>query len=333
MTKKYDVVALSAVCIDIQIHTDDQTLQEHGLQKGFTNHVTSSALQKIMNSTAETPHKTTGSPGANVTAGVALRGGQSALIGKIANDDHGKFLAQRLLSLDIAYTPLVSENAETSTTCIAVMTTPDKERTFGFTIGGAGYELKPEDIDHALIASAKIVYLDSYLWLSQSGKEAVHHAAAQTKKSGGKVAIALNDANLVARNKEGFIALVKAHGDILVGDQKEFAQFLGTNTIEETITALHALGCIAAITAGAKGAHIVHDGSHTHVPAQKVENIVDTNGAGDQFAAGFLYGLASGLTPVAAAKQGAQWAADIIQHRGGEPQRPAQKPSAPPPHP
>jgi sugar/nucleoside kinase (ribokinase family) len=314
--KKYDVVALSAICVDIQIMAEESVLKRHKIQKGFTNSVSAKTLARIMEGTQGL--KTTGSPGVNVAAGIALRGGVSGLIGKIANDDHGKFFADRAKGHGIDYTPVISTQEKTVTTCAVIVTTPDKERSFAF-LSGAGLELAPEDVDHALIAKAKITYLDSYLWLSPSGKDSVHHAAEHAKKAGSRVAIALNDANVVERNSVAFLALARSHGDILLGDQREFMKLFGTKTLEETVNAIHKLGCIAAITAGKDGAHVVHGGTVTHIPANKIANIVDTNGAGDQFAAGFLYGLAQGKTPADAARQGAAWASDIIQHMGAEP--------------
>lgn len=328
MDKKYDVAALSAICVDIQIAAEDATIEKHGLKKGFTNSVSAATLAGLL--VASDNSRTTGSPGGNVSAGIALRGGNVALIGKIANDDNGRFFASRAAAHGIDYTPLLSTNKDTVTTCAAVLITPDKERTFAF-LSGAGVELSPEDIDAKIIAQSKITYLDSYLWLSEQGKAAVHHAAELARTSGGKVAIALNDAEVVSQNREAFLSLAKSHGNILLGDQREFSRLLGTSTFEETVEAVHKLGCIASITAGAKGAYIVHDGTVTHIPSRGMpEKIVDTNGAGDQFAAGFLYGLAQGKTPAEAGHQGAHWAADVIQHAGAEPRVGKNAPPAPP---
>ena len=318
MTKKYDVVALSAICVDIQLKADDAHLENHGVKKGLTNLVTPQTVAEITAGLA--PHISPGSPGANVAAGVALRGGNAALIGKIANDGHGNFFKTRVQNNGIAFTPLLSANDDTATTAVLVMTTPDKERTFAFS-AGAGYELAPDDIDGAMIASAKITYLDSYLWLSETGKDAVHHAAEVAKQSGSLVALALNDAGVVGRNQQAFLKLALSHADILVGDQKEFGALFGTATLEETMAAVKASGKTASMTMGAKGAYVFENGVETHVPANPIarEKIIDTNGAGDQFAAGFLYGLASGKTAPEAGKQGADWATDIIQHMGAEP--------------
>lgn len=315
--KPYDVVALSALCVDIQSAVPESEITRHGLKKGLTNQVSPETVRAI--TLGDDAIKTPGSPGGNVAGGIALRGGKVALIGKIANDEAGVFITQRLQSHDVDFTPVISSNPQSATNAVMVLTTPDRERSFAFA-SGAAYELAPEDIDTALISQAKITYLDSYLWLSDSGQDAVAHAAALAKQSGGKVAMALNDAALVARNRDKYLALAISHADILVGDRKEFMALFGTATIEETFEKVAAHGFTAAITAGAKGADVIENGVRTHVPARKIDHVVDTNGAGDQFAAGFIYGLAAGKSAADSAAQGASWASDVIQHRGAEPQ-------------
>lgn len=314
--KKFDVVAIGAVCIDAQITADDKILESHGIKKGFTNAVSHEALEKILSETQ--PKIFPGGAATNVASGIALRGGKAGLIGKIANDEHGRFFAKRVQGHDVSFTPVVSPAANAATTCVAVLTTPDKERSFAFTKGTA-HDIVPEDVDQTLVEQAKITYLDSYLWLSPTGKDTVHHAAAAAKQAGGKVAIALNDADIVRQNQKEFLALAKSHGDILVGDQREFSSLFGTATLEETLDAVKELGITASITAGAKGAYIVENSQATFIPSNKVKSVVDTNGAGDQFAAGFLYGLAQGKSAIDAGKQAALWASDVIQHTGAEP--------------
>lgn len=315
--KPYDVVALSALCVDIQSAVPESEITRHGLKKGLTNQVSPETVRAI--TLGDDAIKTPGSPGGNVAGGIALRGGKVALIGKIANDEAGVFITRRLQSHDVDFTPVVSNKPDSATNAVMVLTTPDRERSFAFA-SGAAYELAPEDIDGTLIAKAKITYLDSYLWLSDSGQDAVAHAAALAKQSGGKVAMALNDAALVARNQEKYLALAKSHADILVGDRKEFMALFGVDSFEAAAEKAAAHGFTAAITAGAKGADVIENGVLTHVPARKIENIVDTNGAGDQFAAGFIYGLAEGKSAPDSAAQGALWASEVIQHRGAEPQ-------------
>lgn len=313
--KTFDVVALSAICIDQRIECADDHLATHGVAKGLSNPVAAETVAKL--AAGQSPATYPGSPGVNVVAGVSLRGGKAALIGRIGDDDHGNFIATRMKSHGVDYTPALSS---TSTTVVLAMITPDRERTFAFA-PGAGGELSPADVDARVIAKAKITYLDSYLWLSPTGKDAVHHAAHAARPSGGKVAMSLNDAKLVERNQKEFRALVTSHADILVGDLREFSALFQTRTTEETLDAMCATGLTGAMTMGAKGAYVFKNGACTLVPAQKIDKslIVDTNGAGDQFAAGFLYGLAKGLTALEAAEQGSKWASDVIQHHGAEP--------------
>ena len=317
--KKYDVVALSAVVVDMQMKAEDADLQKHGLKKGLSNLVDKKVVADI--ESGLTPLKSPGGPGVNVASGVALRGGKSVVIGKIANDENGKFITQRFAQNGVQYTPTLSTDTATGTTAVHVLTTPDKERSFAFA-AGASMELGPEDVDEEIVKRAKITYLDSYLWLTENGKEAVHHAADVAKKSGGKVAIALNDAKLIEKNRTEVLALVKSHGDILVGDMKEFQALFGTTTPEDTMDAILATKCTAAVTMGKQGAYVAKYGAYTLVPTQKLDQslVVDTNGAGDQFASGFIYGIAEGKDLVTSAQQGAAWAADVIQHFGAEPQ-------------
>jgi len=313
--KTFDVVALSAICVDQRIECADTHLESHGVAKGLSNPVKPDTVAKLAE--GQSPATYPGSPGVNLVAGVALRGGKAALIGRIGDDDHGNFIATRMKSHGVDYTPRLSS---TSTTVVLAMITPDRERTFAFA-PGAGGELSPADVDAKLLSKAKITYLDSYLWLSPSGKETVHHAADIAKKSGGRVAVSLNDAKLVENNQKEFHALVTSHADILVGDRREYMSLFKTDTLEATLDAMCATGLTGAMTMGAQGAYVFARGVCTLVPAQKIDKslIVDTNGAGDQFAAGFLYGLAKGLTVLESAEQGSKWASDVIQHHGAEP--------------
>jgi sugar/nucleoside kinase (ribokinase family) len=312
-------VALSAVCLDIQVFSNDDTLDAHGLKKGLTSPITSDALKSLMEKGEHT--KTAGSPGANVAAGIALHGGKAALIGKVANDEDGQFLASRAAHHGITFMPVVSANDDVTTCSVAVITTPDKERSFGY-VPGACYKLQPEDVDESLIREAKITYLDSYLWSRQEGRDAVRHAAEVAKKSGGLVALSLNDAGVIATHRDEYLKLAKSHADILLGDAREFEALLGTKNLDETVEALGKMNVRATITMGAQGAYAVENGGKTHIPTRPVPFICDTNGAGDQFAAGTLFGLAQGKGLVESAHIGALWASEIIQHRGGEPRPP-----------
>ncbi len=302
----------------MQLTAQDADLAAHGLKKGFSNLVSAKAAAEIAGGLQCS--RNPGGPGTNVATGVALRGGSVALTGKIANDDNGKFITQRMQDHGVDFMPLLPDDPATGTTVILALTTPDKERSFAFA-PGASMQMKPEDIDAALLAQAKITYIDSYLWQTENGRETVHHAAETARQSGGRVVLALNDAHLVAQHRVAILALATSHADILVGDKGEFMALFGTGTVADTAAEIGKLNITASITAGAQGAYVVENGITTHIPVQKIDKtkIVDTNGAGDQFAAGFIYSLSQGKSAVEAGETGSKWAGDIIQHFGAEP--------------
>lgn len=318
--KPFDVVALGAIAVDLQVEAHENTIDDHGLQKSFTNTVSPEKQAIIAASGGTLVLRAAGGAGGNVVCGIAAHGGSAALVGKIGNDDHGQFYANRMREHGVHYQPLLPADGTIPTTSIMVLMTPDRERTFAF-VPGAGVHLTPDDIDESLIAQAKIVYLDAYLWLSETGRHTVHHAADVAKGLGTKVAIAINDAKLTEINRVALLDLAQKHGDIIVGDRREFMALMGTDNLDDAFALAKTLlpHCVISVTAGAKGALIFDQGTVTAVPAVKVEKIADTNGAGDQFAAGLLHGLATGKTPVEAAHQGAHWAAEIIQKIGAEP--------------
>lgn len=317
--KKYDVVSIGAITVDMQLKAHDADLEAHGLKKGFSNMVDAKTAAVIAGELECS--RNPGGPGTNVAAGVALRGGSVALTGKIGNDNNGTFITQRMKDHGVDFTPLLPDDPATGTTVILALTTPDKERSFAFA-PGASMQMQPEDIDATMLSQAKITYIDSYLWQTENGRDTARHAAQTAKQSGGLVALALNDAEVVKTHQAEFYALAKSHADILVGDQREFMSLFKTATLEETLDAISAFGKTASMTMGKSGAFVAENGSITHIPAKTIDQslVIDTNGAGDQFAAGFIYGLAQGKDAVASGKQGAEWASDVIQHFGAEPQ-------------
>jgi sugar/nucleoside kinase (ribokinase family) len=309
-----DILAIGAPAVDIQVFSRDEILQRFGIPKGIGAKFEPAALAQVI-AAHENPVRTAGSSGVNIATGIAMRGGTAAFIGTIAHDAHGIFFADRLKLHGVAYTPLLSPRTDAGTTTVAVLTTPDGERSFAVS-GDASDDITPDCIDAAQVARAKMVSLDSYLWDTANGAEAALHALALGRSTGTPVALVLNGQDLIAARAD---ALRLAQPDILIGDRAECAAFLGTQSHAETLAALLRSGITAAITAGSDGAHIVTSGRALHIPAVPVRDVVDTSGAGDQFAAGFLWGRTRGLDLEDSARCGTQWAADIIRHAGAEP--------------
>ncbi len=322
-TKPHDVAALATMAVDIQLRVEEDYLSQHTLQKGLNNDITSDQMARMI--AGKDLVRSPGGAGGNVVTGIAIRGGKSALIGKIANDNDGRFFAERVCGHGVSFFPSI--DPDHPTTSILVMTTPDAERTFAV-LRGAGSHIQPEDVDTHAIASAKVCYIDSYIWPAPHGEDVIRHAAAIAKDSGSVLAIALNDVNITREFRSKMLGLISAQPCIIVGDQNELMTLLDTRTLEETYDAVKALGCITAFTHGKHGAYVT-DGTHpfVHVPALIVKNVVDTSGAGDQFAAGFLYGLCQGKDPVDSALIGHTWASAVIQHMGAEPQLSGNGPS------
>jgi fructokinase len=330
MTEKmYDIVAVSSVCVDIQILADDALLAANGLKKGISNPLDAEKLAAILSLPAVS--QSPGSPGVNVTSGISLRGGRAALIGKTGQDAMAQYLSQRIRDNGTAFTAVV--DTDDPTTVLAAITTPDKERSFAFPEQGAGYKLTPDDIDENLIAQSKMLYLDAFLFLTENGRATARHAADIALRHDTKIVLALNNAELVRNNRAVFMDMAKTYADILVGDQHEFKALFDTPHLGMAIMGANDRHLTASITMGSAGAYILANGTMHMINAQKIarEDIVDTNGAGDQFAAGFLYGLACGKSPAESGAQGAQWASDVIRHMGAEPK--VGKNAAPKKHP
>ncbi|MDD9900936.1 MAG: adenosine kinase [Alphaproteobacteria bacterium] len=328
MKKTLDIVAVGAPAVDLQFFADDAFLAQQGLKKGQSTATTTQHIADALK--GHDVVKTPGGACTNVVTGIALHSGRAAMIGKIANDENGVWLAQKMKEAHVQFEAAVT-TSDSATACIAVITTPDAERSFLYVGQVAGYELAPEDIDETTIARARYTYIDSFLSFSDSGRQAAQHAADVAKRHNSKVAVSLNSKGHINDNPQHFQTLAQK-ADILLGDQKEFMTLFKTDSMDTVYEELHKLGCMAAITAGAAGSHIVHAGKVTHIPAQKVKNVVDTSGAGDQYAAGVLFGLARRATLEKSAAQGAAWAAHIVQHAGAAP-RDTLKPAKAPPKP
>jgi sugar/nucleoside kinase (ribokinase family) len=313
--KTYAVTAVASLTVDVSITGTDTLLNTHGLAKGLSTEMPTQKLYALI--AEHIDNRSPGGPGCNVANGIALRGGKAAMIAKIGKDIMGAWLTQRVNENGTYFMPVA--HPEASTTLLAAIATPDGERTFAHPDNAAGYHLGPEDIDEELVKNSSIVYLDSYLLFNESGREATRQAAEIAKQHGTRVAIALNNVPLVLENREALLKLARETKAILLGDQNEFMALYNKPNLGETMLAVNDDKLTAAITMGKQGAQIIHENTLYHVPANKIDNVIDTNGAGDQFAAGFLYGMATGMSAPDSGRQGALWASQVIQHKGAEP--------------
>ncbi|MEO8668103.1 MAG: adenosine kinase, partial [Bauldia sp.] len=259
-----------------------------------------------------------GGSAGNTAAGVGSLGGAAAFIGKVADDQLGAIYRHDMQAqgIDFGTSPLIGGDP---TARSMILITPDGERTMN-TFLGAAQELAPGDIDPGTVAAARITYMEGYLWDRPLAKDAFRKAAALAHGAGRKVSITLSDAFCVDRFRDEFIDLIRDGSvDVLFANAAELKSLYQTSDFETALKLIRGDGKLAVVTVGAEGAWVVSKEKVELAPAFPVEAIVDTTGAGDQFAAGFLFGLARGLPEKVAAELGNLAAAEVIGHIGPRP--------------
>lgn len=318
---KLALVGVGNALVDIIAEAQDEFVEKHGMEKGSMNLVfeedKATALFEDMKSLGEMT-QTSGGSAANTMAGFASFGGKGGFIGKVASDDLGESFQKELRGQGIEYnTQPLAIGAPTGRSMILV--TPDAERTMN-TFLGASTEFSPGDVDTEMIANARITYLEGYLFDKDLAKQAFIKAAEAAHANGHRVALTLSDPFCVDRHREDFLKLVESHIDILFANEDEIKSLFQKDNFEDAKNAIDQHVEVAALTRGEKGAVIVSKGKEFVIAAEPVDEVVDTTGAGDQFAAGFLYGFTENMDLGTCGKLGAIAAAEVISHIGPRPQ-------------
>ncbi|MCC6572489.1 MAG: adenosine kinase [Planctomycetes bacterium] len=259
-----------------------------------------------------------GGSAANTIAGVASFGGKAAFVGRVRNDQLGNIFRHDIKAIGVEFETAAASHGAPTGRCL-VFVTPDAQRTMQ-TFLGACVELGPADIDADQIARAKITYLEGYLWDPPQAKEAFRKAADLAHNADRKVALSLSDTFCVKRYQQEFLHLLDEHLDVLFANEAEIAALYDVKSFDDAVKAVRGRCDIAVLTRSEKGAVIVTDKETIPVPAVKPEKLVDTTGAGDLFAAGFLYGLSQDRTLGDCGRLGALAAAEIISHVGARPE-------------
>lgn len=313
-----DVVGIGNAIVDIIDDTDDAFLARHGMAKGGMALIDEAQAEAIYAAMGPAIELSGGSAG-NTIAGLASLGARCGYIGKVKDDQLGQVFRHDIAAAGVAFpTPATTEGPATARCLILV--TPDAQRTMN-TFLGACVNLRPEDIDEALIASAKITYLEGYLYDPPHAQEAFRKAAAVARGADRKVALSLSDSFCVMRHRQAFLDLLGSV-DVLFANEGELCALFETDDLEAAVAQVRGRVALAAVTRGAQGALIVDASGAVAVGAAPVERVVDTTGAGDLFAAGFLYGLTRDLPLAECGRLGALAAAEIISHYGGRPATP-----------
>lgn len=324
MPQTYDVAGLGNAIVDVIAAVDDRFLLSHKIAKGTMTLIEEFRAQELHKALADARqalsflHEVAGGSCANTMAGLASLGSKGVYVGKIHDDRLGAVFAESMRALGVNFIcrPGTS-GAPTASSMIAV--TPDGQRSMN-TYLGACRELVPADVDETRLAGARVLYIEGYLWDEENAKQASRKAMAAVKTAGGLVALTLSDPFCVGRFRAEFLDLLQNKLDILFANEDEAKALFQEDDFDKVIEHMRRWGGIAALTRSAKGCVIVKgDEVHT-VPAAPVEAVVDTTGAGDQFAAGFLYGLTHGKTLGDCGRLGAMAAAEVISHYGARPE-------------
>lgn len=309
-----DVIAIGNALVDILAHVNDDDLNKHNMTKGAMQLVERKTIDSLLEHLPVEIARSGGSA-ANTVAGIAALGGNPAFIGKIADDKLGITFREDLHDLGILYTTAPEEGND-ATGCCVVAITPDAERTMNTYLGIAP-SIAANDIDTSLIANAKILYLEGYLWDREDTKNALRKAMTVAKQQNKEIAFSLSDPFCVERHRSEFLELIEEYVTILFANEQEITHLCQTDDLTKCIEPTRNLTNIAALTRGGKGSVIVtKDGTHKIEAVQNI-NVVDTTGAGDLYASGFLYAYTQGHDLESCGKLATESAARVIQHMGG----------------
>jgi sugar/nucleoside kinase (ribokinase family) len=314
-----DVVGIGNAIVDVLTSADDAFLARHRLQKGAMMLIDAERAAELYADMGSGVEASGGSAG-NTIAGIASLGGRAAFVGKVKNDQLGEIFAHDMQALGVRFETSMAESGPPTARSL-ILVTPDAQRTMN-TYLGACVTLGPEDIDEALIASAQVTYLEGYLWDPPPAKLAFKKAMAAAHRAGRKVALTLSDAFCVDRYRAEFRELVAGEIDVLFANESEIRSLYEVDSFDAALQRVRAHHKIAALTRSEKGAVVVADGEVHVIDADKKAKLVDTTGAGDQFAAGFLYGFTHGRDLATCARIGAMAAAEVISHYGARPETP-----------
>ncbi|HLM41696.1 MAG TPA: adenosine kinase [Microvirga sp.] len=313
-----DVLTLGNAIVDVLAHTDEAFLLQKNVHKGAMQLIDEARAEELYGDMGPAVIVSGGSA-ANTAAGIASFGVKAGFIGKVKNDETGRHFAHDLQAIDVHYDVALAEDGP-ATARSFILVTPDGERTMN-TYLGACQNLTPDDVNPDTVRASSIVYLEGYLWDPPAAKEAFRKAVRIAHEAGNQVALTLSDAFCVDRYRDEFLGLMRDGSlDILFANIHELQSLYGTSDASSALAALREENVLGVITRSAEGALVVSRDGTRAVPAFPVERVVDTTGAGDLFAAGFLAGLTRNLDLADCARLGGLAAAEIISHLGARPQ-------------
>jgi sugar/nucleoside kinase (ribokinase family) len=316
--KTYELVGIGNAVVDVISQIDDNFLANMDIEKGIMQLVAQERAEILYGAMRERV-QTPGGSVANTIAGAGALGLETAFIGRVRDDTLGRFYASAMADHGIDFVNPPVPDGEVPTSRSMIFVTPDGERSMNTYLGiSTGLTLK--DVPDEVSGNAKLMFLEGYLFDHDAGKTAFREAARATKAGGGKAGIAISDPFCVERHRDDFMSLIKHDLDYVIGNEAELRSLFETDDIEEAIAKTTEICPIVVCTRSGDGVTLVREGERVDVPVKKIVPI-DATGAGDQFAAGFLYGLSKGHDLETCGKMGNLCAAEVISHIGPRPQK------------
>lgn len=322
MSTRYDIAGIGNAIVDAIVRTDDDLLASQGLSKGNMTLVDSERVRELYQVFGHGVERSGGSV-ANTMAGIANLGGKGCFIGKVRDDALGATFRKDLTESGVDFVSAPALKGPATAICL-VLVTPDAQRTMN-TYLGACSELTPDDVDDSIIADSAITYLEGYLWDPPQAKEAYLKATMAARVAGRKVALSLSDSFCVERHREEFVNLVEHHVDILFANEDEVLALYEETEFSAIFSAVRAQCEIAVLTRGERGSVVITQDEVLTIDAEPVKKIVDTTGAGDLYAAGFLRGIIQKRSLHECARMGSIVAAEVISQIGARTEKNLEK--------
>lgn len=308
------IVGLGNALVDVVAAVAPAVITRHDLTPGGMHLVDATAAQALFDEVGPGVRQSGGSV-ANSIAHLAQAGVRGTYIGKVANDDLGKCFCDEMTGLGLAAPVAVAQNGDLGTGRCVVLVTPDGERTMSTHLGAAT-DILPAEVRAAMPAAFDILLIEGYLWDAPQGAAVIETAAQLAREAGARVALTPSDAGCVERNREGMLTFIAEHADMLIGNHVEIGALAGKKGAKAALDWAMRQLSVAAVTEHEKGALVADESGSHHVAALPITDLVDTTGAGDAFASGFLAGIARGKPVADAGRMGAELAATVLGHYG-----------------
>ena len=315
--KTLDVVGIGNAIVDVLVRTPETFLEQHGLSKGTMALVDEEAAERLYASVGP-GLETSGGSAANTLAGIAQLGGRAAFIGRVRDDQLGAIFSHDIRAVGARFETPAASSGPSTARCL-ILVTPDAQRTM-CTYLGASVGLDPSDLNLDLVRQARLLYLEGYLWDSEEAKRAFLEAAETARASGAQVALSLSDAFCVQRHRQSFLELVDGHVDLLFANEMEITALFEVTSFEEAAAAVRGRCAVAALTRSAEGSVILSEDTTIPIPAWRLGELVDTTGAGDLYAAGFLRAYTRGDDLQRCGQLGSLCAGQVVTQLGPRPQ-------------